>query len=313
VDHASVNGATRDSDTPTLEEGLDGSASQDTPKDRPSITVLVGPDPGLLVGLSDGEVTCGRSQRASCRLQGEGVGLLHARFFEQSGQYWVEDLGTGTGTRVRGRRITTPSRLRDGDHVQTGEVVLRFNLYNALEEAAAIELYENSIHDATSGAFNREHFERHLAAELTATARTHCALALLMMDVDEFKRINDDFGHVFGDAVLRVVTANVQRLLRPRDLLARFGGDELVVLCPETSLRNGLILGERIRSSIEHLTLSAAGNDVHVSVSVGVATNGEGDDEMLSLIGAADRAMYTAKCRGRNRVAGARSRAQHGR
>lgn len=308
MSHASLHAATRDSDIPTLEEELNGATSHDRPKNRASITVLVGPDPGLLVRLSDGEVTCGRSQRATCRLHGEGVALLHARFFERSGHHWVEDLGGGDGTRVRGLRIASPTRLRDGDLVEAGSAVLRFNLYDALEETAAIELYENSVHDSTSGAFNREHFERHLAAELSATERTHCVLALLMMDVDGFKRINDDFGHVFGDVVLRVVSANVQRLLRPRDLLARFGGDELVVLCPETSLRNALILGERIRSRVEQLTLSAAGNDVHVSVSVGVATNGSGSGEMLSLIGAADRAMYAAKRRGRNRVAGARCR-----
>jgi diguanylate cyclase (GGDEF)-like protein len=123
----------------------------------------------------------------------------------------------------------------------------------------------------------------------------------LLLDIDEFKQVNDAHGHVVGDVVLRVLSADVQRLLRPGDSLARYGGDEFAVLCRDTSLRNALILAERIRLSIERLPFCTGGNDFHITVSVGVA--GIPGGAQGSLLADADAALQRAKLRGKNSIA----------
>jgi diguanylate cyclase (GGDEF)-like protein len=132
--------------------------------------------------------------------------------------------------------------------------------------------------------------------------RSSKPVALLLLDIDEFKLINDRHGHVVGDIVLRVLSASVQRLLRPSDTLARYGGDEFAVLCRDTTLRNGLILAERIRSSVERLPFCTGGNDFHITVSVGVSAMPS--RATGSLLAAADQALYRAKFRGKNSIAG---------
>ncbi|MBI3179634.1 MAG: diguanylate cyclase, partial [Deltaproteobacteria bacterium] len=136
----------------------------------------------------------------------------------------MQDLASTNGTFVRGERITGPVRLHDGDQVQLGpDRVLRYSLRDILEEDAAFELYDSSVRDSTSGAFNRRHFDERLGAELAFAARGAQPLALLLLDIDEFKGVNDAHGHLVGDKVLGVLTANIQRMLRPTDSLFRYG------------------------------------------------------------------------------------------
>ncbi len=217
-------------------------------------------------------------------------------------EVYVQDLGSRTGTFVGGKLIDGPRRLADGDQIGLGpDRLLRFNLYDINQEDAALQLYDLCIVDATSGAFNRRHFDERLEAERLFAIRSSKPIALLLLDVDEFKQVNDTHGHIVGDVVLRVLSANVQRLLRPSDSLARFGGDEFTVLCRETSLRNGLILAERIRSSIERLPFRTGGNDFNVTVSIGVA--GIPGGAQGSLLADADAALQRAKRHGKNSVA----------
>jgi diguanylate cyclase (GGDEF)-like protein len=294
-----------DADLPTLIDALGGQGPEALPRNRPSLTVLNGEGAGTLVRLGLEEVVFGRDKDAGVQLADASLSRRHARFFSVDDQVYVQDLGSTNGTFVAGTRIDAPYPLNDGDQIRLGsERTLRFNLCDALAEEALIELYESSVRDLTSGAFNRRYFEQRLEVEEIFARRTAQPLALLLLDIDEFKAINDRHGHVLGDVVLRVLAASAMRLLRPEDVLARYGGDEFVVLCRNTTLRNGLILAERIRSSVERLPFSAGGNEFSVTVSVGVAAvPGEGDVRE-PLIAAADRAMYRAKLRGRNSIAG---------
>jgi diguanylate cyclase (GGDEF)-like protein len=217
----------------------------------------------------------------------------------------VEDLGSTNGTFVGTERIVGPVRLRDGDRIQLGPgTLLRYALQDAFEEEVAMQLYESSIRDAASGVFNRRHFEQRLVAETAFAERHDKPLSLLLVDIDRFKLVNDDYGHLVGDSVLRVVAANMQRMLRPEDVLARYGGDEFIVLCRDTTLKNARIVAERIRASNERLALTAQGNEFHITSSIGVAC-ASGRDECVSLVAMADQALYAAKAKGRNCVVSA--------
>jgi diguanylate cyclase (GGDEF)-like protein len=290
---------------PTLSTGLASEARSPSPGLRPLLTLLSGDRVGMLVPLGEADIVLGRGLHVDVYLNDPGLSRRHARFFRDGDQVCVEDLGSTNGTFVGAERIVGPIRLRDGDRIQLGSgTLLRYALQDAFEEEVAMQLYESSIRDAASGAFNRRHFEQRFVAEAQFAERRDSPLSLLLVDIDQFKLVNDDFGHLVGDSVLRVVAANMQRMLRPDDVLARYGGDEFVVLCRDTTLKNARILAERIRVSNERLALMAQGNEFHITSSIGVACAGE-RDEFNALVATADRALYAAKAKGRNCVVSA--------
>lgn len=152
-------------------------------------------------------------------------------------------------------------------------------------------------HDSLTNALTRRHMNEVCAMELERSQRHGHSLALLIMDLDHFKGVNDTHGHQRGDRVLVDFVRKVNTLLRRPDQLGRFGGEEFVVLLPETSLPEALGVAERIRAAC-----AQPGNGPACTVSIGVATNSQGNDTVDSLIARADAAMYRAKTKGRNRV-----------
>ena len=152
-------------------------------------------------------------------------------------------------------------------------------------------------HDSLTNALTRRHMNGVCAMELERSQRHGHSMALLIMDLDHFKAVNDTYGHLRGDRALVDFVRKVNVLLRRPDQLGRFGGEEFVVLLPETSLPEALAVAERIRSACD--TVDA---QPHCTVSIGVATNSRGNDTVDRLIARADAAMYRAKTKGRNRV-----------
>lgn len=174
----------------------------------------------------------------------------------------------------------------------------------ALENAIVYERVENlAATDSLTGLFNRRYFESSLARELARCDRTSSGLALLVVDIDHFKGFNDAYGHVMGDLVLRKVALTLQTALRKGDVLARFGGEEFVVILPQVNHRGAMDSAERLRQSVARSGVHPGGPRRKVTVSIGVALFPEhatGADELLR---AADGALYQAKNLGRDRVA----------
>ncbi len=156
--------------------------------------------------------------------------------------------------------------------------------------------------DALTGLRNRRAFDSALHLESSRFERYGRPISLLMIDVDHFKAINDQHGHEGGDHVLRELARVVQSCVRDVDTAARFGGEELAVLLPETQRAAAAEVAERIRHSVDNLVVSWAGRTVPVTVSVGVASAPERVKEAGRLLATADEALYTAKKTGRNRV-----------
>ncbi len=286
------------------EEAESGTRSGPLARNRYLLTVLAGDQLGQVIQLDRDEFLIGRGDHMDVRIVDPGLSWTHARLRRQEDGYYLEDLASTNGTFVGRDRIRQPVRLVDGDRIQFGgHTTLKFSVVDELEESAALRLYQSMVHDALTGVFNRRYLEERLASEVSFAGRHGTTLALLLIDVDHFKRVNDLFGHNVGDATLRVIAASIQRILRPEDVLARYGGEEFIVLARSVSIRNAEILGERIRHHVEQLELALA-DDLPMSVSVGVAVIAPGrmPPDAASLLLAADEAMYEAKAQGRNRV-----------
>jgi diguanylate cyclase (GGDEF)-like protein/PAS domain S-box-containing protein len=200
-------------------------------------------------------------------------------------------------------------KFKDGKPVAS-RTIFR-DVTERLERTRQIELYQKQLEDANSrlsqlavtdaltGLKNRRAFEERLQEEGKRSSRSGLPLSLVMIDVDHFKQLNDSFGHLAGDTVLKRIAKLIIERARSTDLVCRFGGEEFAMLLPTTSVEGALVLAESLRSLIEH----AGWERRAVTVSVGIATlHGLGAEKIEKLVERADRALYAAKKAGRNCV-----------
>jgi two-component system, cell cycle response regulator len=293
-----------DDDRTTIVKTTDlGRLSQPTATDRHLLVGVHGPAMGQVVQISGAVFVVGRQPNSELCLLDSGVSRRHALLRWNGSGYDLEDHGSGNGTYVSGERITTRT-LRDGDVIQFGpNVVFRYSVTDANQEAMLHHLYETSVSDPLTGAHNREHMNRRLAEEVSYAKRHNSGLALLMFDLDHFKHVNDTYGHLVGDQVLVALVQKMNAQIRGEDLLARFGGEEFVLLLRTTDLFQAANVAERIRQSVERMSVEHEGKPIRVTVSVGCATlDCCGEPSVEELIAAADRRLYAAKRAGRNRV-----------
>lgn len=164
-----------------------------------------------------------------------------------------------------------------------------------------VETQELSVHDSLTGCVNRKPGLETLDAELRRAKRSSLPLSVLMLDVDEFKQINDRYGHLCGDLVLSTIGRHLQDLLRISDVKCRYGGDEFILVLPDTPLAGAEQVANNIRRAIVAQEIEYNAQAVSVTVSVGVACAEAGDLDVKAVIGRADRALYKAKTSGRNR------------
>ena len=164
------------------------------------------------------------------------------------------------------------------------------------------QLQELASRDSLTEIYNRRHFQELASAELERARRSGRPASLLLIDIDHFKRVNDSFGHSAGDEVLKGVVASVKVLLRDSDLFARIGGEELVVLMPETGLEAARLVAERLRMAIGAESHPTPTSSVTVTASIGLAVTAQPPEPLAELLDRADRALYAAKAAGRNRV-----------
>jgi diguanylate cyclase (GGDEF)-like protein len=279
-------------------QGLSPAAAQGA---TPFLIFLAGDDAGKMIRVDD-EVTVGRGANATLRLTGDGVSRLHARFYRREGATFVEDLGSTNGTFINGIRLNRAAPLNDGDKIQIGAgFLLKFSLQDALEQNFQEQLYEAASRDALTKVFNRRAFMDRLESELAHYNRHGSALTVMMLDLDFFKRVNDTYGHLAGDHVLRTFAQLVQGMVRREDFFARYGGEEFVMLCRSTDRDQAGVLAERIRSRVQSENVVFEGTAIPITVSIGIAgawADCTGED-VLSI---ADAALYEAKRGGRNRV-----------
>jgi two-component system cell cycle response regulator len=276
-----------------------------TGKDRATLTILSGMNAGQVFALDGTDHVIGRGTEADLWVEDGGVSRRHARIScRADGRYFVEDLGSTNGTFIASQRVQT-CEIKSGDRVQLGPtIILRFAITDDAEEELQRRLYESSTRDALTRAYNRKYLTERLTAEVAYSRRHKVRLAVILIDLDDFKAINDGYGHLAGDMVLRLVSAQMQRLIRVEDLLARYGGEEFIILARSTGKTEAVRLAERIRQAISELDIPLTERSIRTTLSIGVASLADvapegGPTELVAL---SDARLYRAKADGKNRV-----------
>ncbi len=188
--------------------------------------------------------------------------------------------------------------------VSGGEMGYLTRIFNDMVERLRFgreELEKRSVTDDLTGLYNREHLRQRLADEITRSVRYEQKFTAMMIDLDHFKNYNDTLGHPAGDELLRRMALTFQRVLRDPDYCARYGGEEFFVMLPQTPMAGAALVAERIRAAAED-AFGGSGERAPVTVSIGVAEFPKHGQNVKALIEAADRALYGAKRKGRNRV-----------
>ncbi len=267
-----------------------------------TLTRIDGPNAGRVVALRSEQLTIGRSPRADLHLAEEGISRKHARICWANDAYVIEDLASQNGTFVWGKPVTAV-QLRQGDLIRLGPVAtLRFCWMDEHQKNLLEDLYESSVRDPLTGAFNRRHFSERLESELAYAKRHSTELSLLLLDIDYFKKINDQYGHLEGDRVLRELTRACHQGLRTEDMFARYGGEEFAVLLRGVPLLGAARAAERLRVAIAEQVFVGK-PPLSVSVSIGCASIWCIEDGTSgALIHIADQRLYEAKQAGRGRV-----------
>lgn len=252
--------------------------------------------------LDQSPTRVGRGTDNHVVLDGDSVSRRHAQFEQKAASWLVSDLGSTNGTYCNDEQVTRPTRLVNGDRVKVGATIFKFLSGADVEAQYHEEIYRLTIIDGLTQIHNKRYLFEALERELIRGRRHGRQLAVLMFDIDHFKRINDSHGHAVGDEVLRSVAARCSEVIRDVDVLGRYGGEEFAVLLPETPLQGAVETAERLRAAIGDRGISTSVGDVAVTISAGAAELSPETVDVHALLDRADAAMLFAKRLGRNRV-----------
>lgn len=230
------------------------------------------------------------------------ISRRHARLRYGGRVVTVEDLGSTNGTYVNGQLVATRTVLKSGDRFQVAAVHFKFLREKDVEHAYYEAISDLVTRDGLTEAYNKRKYEEEADREIARALRYGRPLSVILIDLDEFKQVNDNYGHLCGDFVLKQVTQVCRELLRPEQVLARVGGDEFVIMSPETDGEGASTLAGKVRDRVAGMDYSYCDFQVGVTCSFGVAELGPGMASHHDLFEAADRALYASKRAGRNRV-----------
>jgi diguanylate cyclase (GGDEF)-like protein len=231
------------------------------------------------------------------------ISRKHARLRYVGSVVTLEDLGSTNGTYVNGQAIHGRTVLKTGDRFQTAAVHFKFLHEQDVESAYHMAIYELVSLDGLTEIYNKRKFEEEVQREFARAVRHSRPLSLMIFDLDEFKRINDTYGHLCGDFALKQVAGLAKDLVRPEQTLARVGGDEFVILSPETTAAQAESLALKLRDRVLDLDHRYGDLKISLSCSFGVAQLSDRMPAPQDLYHAADHALLLSKRSGRNRVA----------
>jgi two-component system cell cycle response regulator len=260
-----------------------------------------GPDLGRRMALSKETYQVGR-ENADLVIPRSSVSRAHSRLSRDGdGHWWVQDLGSTNGTFVNEERVVS-RRVEDGDQIRFGDVIYKFLFGSNIESAYHEQIHLMAIQDSLTGVANKRHFAEFLEREVAGALRHQHPLALVMFDVDHFKKVNDTHGHLAGDAVLKDLAARIRPRIRREDLFARYGGEEFACVLPSTPLAGATVFAEALRVLICDRPCVFDNTPISYTISLGVSCmQGEKVDGTW-LVKKADENLYAAKRSGRNRV-----------
>ena len=259
-------------------------------------------DLGRRYVLDRAVTSIGRGRDNDIVLLSDCVSRRHARLEHRPGGLFVVDLASTNGTYINdATKLTAENRLNRGDQLKVGDTIFKFLSGSDVEAQYHDIIFRMTITDGLTNLANRKQLDALLNDEIPRARRHGRDLALLMLDIDHFKNINDSHGHLTGDSVLRSLAAILQKRLRPNDKLGRYGGEEFCAILPETNLQSATKIAEELRALIAAHTFVAEESELRVTISIGAAALADGmqpDD----LYKRSDELLYQAKRSGRNKV-----------
>ena len=273
-----------------------------------TLVVVRGAEIGRHYPLRRTRVVLGRGDAADVVIPHREISRAHAQIeavrWGRETIYRLSDLGSTNAVFVNGERVQRHV-LGPGDKIQLGDAVLKFELLDAIDEKFHTEIRHRIQYDDLTGLLTYESFRTALEWELERFATTAKGCSVVMMDLDDFKRVNDTYGHPAGSAVLREVGDRLRENVRQFDVAARYGGEEFVAYLPETDPAEALTAAERLRRVIADEAFVYRDDIIRLTISIGLAHFPEEGRTLDLLIDGADRRLYRAKRDGKNRVYGA--------
>jgi diguanylate cyclase (GGDEF)-like protein len=259
---------------------------------------------GKMVRLDQGEFVIGRAADTQLQVEDDGISRKHCKLAASpNGTHQLVDLGSTNGTFLNGVKVNVHI-LEDGDKIQIGaNTVVKYSIQDQLEEQYQRSIYESATRDSLTRIFNKKYFLDTLRKEFAYCLRHRVPLSMVMFDLDDFKRVNDTYGHLAGDYVLQKMAVKVSETVRTEDLFARYGGEEFALMLRESAADKALRCAERCRRAVDGAEFVFNGTPIKVTISLGVATLFDSDfAQPEDLIAAADKYLFRAKRGGRNRV-----------
>jgi len=261
-----------------------------------------GPGMGARYTLGELPLIVGRGNDSDIRINDHSVSRRHARIQPGAEGYYAVDLQSTNGTYVNDHPASM-CKLKDGDYLRIGNCIYRFLMGGNVETEYHEEIYRLTIIDALTDIHNKRYFIEFLDRELARSSRYARPLSLVMIDLDKFRSINEQLGHLGGDFTLREIAARIRGNIRKEELFSRYGGEEFAIVLPETNREGATLLAERLSKAISQTPFHYEDKTYNVTISAGIATTvGEKGITPPELIRRADEKLYQAKNEGRNRV-----------
>lgn len=251
--------------------------------------------------LESSPVRIGRGADNHIILEGDSVSRRHTHLEDRKGEWFVVDDRSTNGTYVNEEQVPGEQKLQNGDRIKVGPTILKFLSGADAEAKYHEEIYRMTIIDGLTQIHNKRYLQEALERDVMRARRHDRDLCVLMFDIDHFKGINDRYGHLAGDHVLRELARIVSERIRKDEVFARYGGEEFALILPETHLEGCQLLGETLRERVQRHIFVFQGETIPVTISMGGAQLGpemDGND----LVKGADEKLYEAKRSGRNRV-----------
>jgi two-component system cell cycle response regulator len=267
------------------------------------LVVIYGLDLGRKYNLEKNTVIIGRSSKCDIQVDQESVSRNHAKIINSGEDVVLCDMGSTNGTYINDELVQEHT-LSDGNLIKIGRTIFKFLSGKNIENAYHEEIYRLTTIDGLTQVFNKRYFMETLERELSRSRRYGRDLSLVIFDIDHFKNVNDTFGHLAGDYILKQLAELVKLNIRREDFLARYGGEEFAVILPELEHLQAMRMADKVIKLISEYDFLFEGNHIPITVSIGVATLNEDVSEAIEFIKIADTNLYEAKKTGRDRVVG---------
>jgi len=272
-----------------------------------NLIIMKGNDLGKSFKIKRKNLIIGRTSSADIILKDKQISRSHAEIRpiyvprEQKTVYKIVDLNSTNHVYVNRNKISEHI-LNNDDKIKVGDTILKFSIQDEIEAKYHSDIQKKIKHDNLTALLTYDSFKSALVWEIDNAKKQKKIFSIIMMDLDNFKKVNDVHGHSMGSYVLTEVGSLIQKTFRQFDISARYGGEEFITYLPETPQNGAKIVAERLREAIEKNVFSYNNVDLHITISMGISEFPRNGEKLNKLVDAADEMLYKAKKDGKNRV-----------